>query len=73
MAADRKAQEARAKQIREDIKKMARGRKPQPESEKVDEVAANDAPAPKASTPKRESPRDFVHRRMRELDQEDKT
>lgn len=57
---DEAARKARAEQLHGEIDKFKKGKKP----------AAPDAPAEAA--PKRETPAEFVHRRMRELDREKK-
>jgi hypothetical protein len=58
MTKDSEAQEERAKKLREDIEKT------------VEEASAAKTPAKDSPPGKSERPRDFIHRRMRELDQD---
>lgn len=54
---DEAARKARAAQLHGEIDKLKKGKKPA---------------APAEATPKRETPAEFVHRRMRELEREKK-
>jgi hypothetical protein len=55
---DEKAREARARRLREQIDQLAQG----------DEASKNVPPEEEGSAKKAESPREFIHRKMRELD-----
>ena len=58
---DKRSQEARARALRKQIDEVA-GRPSQDEA----------SPRDKPEKPEAESPRDFIQRRMRELDQKDR-
>lgn len=72
---DKKAREARAKELKKEIAQLKKGKpkaKPRAKSKsaKVQKPAA--PPAPASVSVGDESPRDFIQRRMAELDQEAK-
>jgi len=62
-ANDEEARKARARRLREQIKKLEEGQK----------TEEGVQPADQAEHKGPENPRDFIHRKMRELDQEKHT
>ncbi|HYR90040.1 MAG TPA: hypothetical protein VE422_38570 [Terriglobia bacterium] len=66
MTKDEQARKARAESLRKQINRIIR---PDADAGEESQDQGNPSkPDEKAETPRAESPRDFVHRRMRELD-----